>query len=227
VAKLPQSRVRVLIVEDEANLAEMLAMGLRYEGFEVTCAADGSQALGTARSFDPQVVVLDVMLPQIDGWSVCQRLRRPGRVILMLTARDDVDDRVRGLDLGADDYLVKPFAFRELLARIRAQLRHLHREQSDRLEFGPVRLDRCTHQVRGAAGPVELTPREYDLLELFLTHPRQVLSKDQILDRVWGQGYFGDHNVVEVYVGYLRQKLGDRDHLLIQTVRGFGYRLGQ
>lgn len=219
-------RTRVLVVEDEANLAEMLAMALRYEGFDVSSAADGRAALHLAETLDPQVVVLDVMLPQLDGWTVCERLRRPGRAILMLTAKDDVDDRVRGLNLGADDYLIKPFAFRELLARIRAQLRHLQRDAQELLEFGPVRLDRRAHRVHVAGEGVELTPREYELLSFFLFHPHQVLSKDQLLDRVWGQDYFGDRNVVEVYVGYLRQKLRDRDHAIIQTVRGFGYRLG-
>jgi two-component system response regulator MprA len=218
--------VKVLIVDDEPLIIEMLQMGLGYEGFEVEIARDGAEALTVAAATKPDLVILDVMLPQLDGWEVCRRLRSMQNVaILMLTARGDVDDRIKGLDQGADDYLPKPFVFRELLARSRAVLRRRGVQLQQQLRVGDVTLDRQTRQVTRAGQSVDLTPREFDLLELFLLHPRQVFTRDIILNRVWGYDYLGDTNVIDVYIRYLREKLHDPDRRLIRSVRGVGYSL--
>jgi DNA-binding response OmpR family regulator len=217
---------RVLVVDDEPLIIEMLTMGLNYEGFEVSVARTGFEALEEARDKKPDLVVLDVMLPGIDGVEVCKRLRSQGNVgILMLTARGEVDDRIIGLEAGADDYLVKPFAFRELMARARAILRRKGIDLQQTLRIGDVVLDRQTRKVTRAGRPVELTPREFDMLELFLSHPRQVFTRDVILNRVWGYDYLGDTNVIDVHIRHLRQKLGDEERNLIRSVRGIGYGL--
>jgi two-component system response regulator MprA len=217
---------RILVVDDEPMILNFLRTGLRYEGFEVAEASSGDQALDLARTFKPDLVVLDIMLPGLDGYEVCRRLRGdPELGILMLTARDEVRDRIVGLDLGADDYLVKPFDFDELLSRMRAILRRLRPPQSETLVVGDLSLSEGRHQVTLEGRPLELTLREFELLKLFLQHPRQALTRQTILDRVWGSNFFGAENNVEVYVGYLRSKLGERGRSLIQTVRGIGYRL--
>jgi DNA-binding response OmpR family regulator len=217
---------RVLVVDDEPLIIEMLTMGLNYEGFEVSVARTGFEALEEAREKKPDLVVLDVMLPGIDGVEVCKRLRSQGNVgILMLTARGEVDDRIVGLEAGADDYLVKPFAFRELMARARAILRRKGIDLQQTLRIGDVVLDRQTRKVTRAGRPIELTPREFDMLELFLSHPRQVFSRDVILNRVWGYDYLGETNVIDVHIRHLRQKLGDDERNLIRSVRGIGYGL--
>lgn len=222
----PDRRPRVLVVDDELTMREYLEMGLGYEGFEVRAADDGPGALELARDWAPDLVVLDRMLPGLDGLEICRSLRAGGDVgILMLTARGDVDDRVEGLEAGADDYLAKPFTFKELLARVRAILRRRGVSQGRRLRAGPVSLDRETREVSIDGRPVELTPREFELLELFLNHPRQVLTREAILNRIWGYEYTGDANVIEVHVSALRDKLGDRDRTLIVAVRGVGYQL--
>jgi DNA-binding response OmpR family regulator len=218
--------VRVLVVDDEPLIVELLTMGLDYEGFEVSVARTGFEALEQVQSKRPDLVVLDVMLPGIDGIEVCKRLQDQGNVgILMLTARGEVDDRVIGLESGADDYLVKPFNFRELMARLRAILRrrgiNLHRA----LRVGDLVLDRQSRRVTRAGRIIELTPREYDMLELFMTHPRQVFPRDVILNRVWGYDYMSDTNVIDVHIRHLREKLGDDDRSLIRSVRGVGYAL--
>ena len=220
----PEGQVRVLVVDDEQTILEFLTMGLGYEGFTVEAVADGVAALAAAQRFRPHLVILDVMLPGLDGVEVCRRLRATGDVgIIMLTAKGEVDERVTGLDAGADDYLPKPFRFQELLARMRAVLRRrdivLHRV----LSAGDVTLDRGTREVARAGRPVELTPREFDLLDLLLAHPRQVLSRETILNRLWGYTFAGDSNVIDVHVSALRDKLGDRPPTLIQAVRGVGY----
>ncbi len=218
--------VRLLVVDDEPLIVEMLVMGLGYEGFEVSVARDGVEALALAAGEKPDLVILDVMLPRMDGFEVCRRLRSARDVgIIMLTARGEVDDRIQGLETGADDYLPKPFKFRELLARIRAVLRRRGINLQQQLRAGDLVLDRQTRQVTRAEQPIELTPREFDLLELFLMHPRQVFTRDVILNRVWGYDYLGDTNVIDVYIRYLREKLSDNDRRLIRSVRGVGYSL--
>jgi two-component system, OmpR family, response regulator MprA len=218
-------RERILVIEDEERILQFLQRGLTYEGYRVDTAGDGPSGLVRAREHPPDLVVLDWMLPGLDGLEVCRRLRSAGSVpILMLTARDAVADRVQGLDSGADDYLVKPFEFDELLARIRALLRRARPESVETLSFGDLRLDTGTHQGFRGERPFELTAKEYDLLELFLRHPRQVLTRQVIFDRVWGYDFGGESNIIEVYIRYLRQKTEQGgEPRLIHTVRGVGY----
>lgn len=219
---------RVLVVDDEPAIRDFLALGLKYEGFAVALAEDGPTALRQVREFHPDVVILDVMLPGADGWEVCRHLRaNPELVVIFLTARDEASDRIKGLELGADDYVVKPFSFQELVLRLRLRLqrRKPGPAGSATRRIGDLELDAAARRVQKAGQPIALSPREYELLALLMAHPNQVLSKQQILDAVWGIDYFGDDNVVEVYIRYLREKLGDQAHLLIQTVRGAGYRL--
>lgn len=220
--------MRVLIVEDEPKMARVLRRGLEQEGYAVDTAADGQDGLHMATENDYDAVVLDVMLPILDGIEVCRGMRDRGRwaPVIMLTARDAIADRVRGLDAGADDYLVKPFSFEELLARLRSLVRRGVRERPTILEAGPVTLDPATHRVTHSGKRVELTPREYALLELLMRHAGQVLSRTRILEHVWNYNYDGGSNVVDAYVKYLRKKL-DAPHgsRLIKTVRGSGYML--
>ena len=218
-------RERILIIEDEERILQFLRRGLTYEGYHVEVAEDGNAGLALARETPPDLVVLDWMLPGLDGLEVCKRLRAGGGVpILMLTAKDSIHDRVEGLDAGADDYLVKPFEFEELLARIRALLRRAKPEGPEVLNFGDLRLDTGTHQAYRGERPIELTAKEYELLELFLRHPRQVLTREVIYDRVWGYDFGGESNIIEVYVRYLRQKMEETgEPRLIHTVRGVGY----
>jgi two-component system response regulator MprA len=216
----------ILIVDDDPNICSVLRRGLRFEGYTVHVAEDGPQALEMARTEPPDLVVLDVMLPEMDGLEVCRRLRRDTAVpILMLTARDAVPDRIAGLDSGADDYLVKPFDFDELLARIRALLRRVQSPDVAVLSFADLRLDIGTREAFRGDRPIELTTREYELLVLFLHRPRRVLTRDQIFDRVWGSASV-DSNAIEVHIGRLRDKLeAAGEPRLIQTVRGAGYAL--
>jgi two-component system, OmpR family, response regulator MprA len=218
---------RILVVDDDPRIAAALRRALTYEGYRVEVAADGPAALLSARERPPDLVVLDVMLPGLDGVEVCRRLRAGGEVaILMLTARDATGDRVRGLDSGADDYLTKPFATEELLARVRALLRRLgSRQPADAfLRYEEIALDPAAREVRRGERPVALTALEFDLLLCFLRHPRQVLTREQLLDAVWGSDVAITSNAVDVYVGYLRGKLeADGEPRLIQTVRGVGY----
>jgi DNA-binding response OmpR family regulator len=219
-----ERQVRALVVDDEETILEFLGMGLGYEGFTVETASDGPSALAAADRFRPDLVLLDWMLPGLDGVEVCRRLRAKGDVaIIMLTAKGETDERITGLDAGADDYVPKPFRFQELLARIRAVLRRrdivLHRV----LKAADVTLDRGTREVTRAGQPVDLTPREFDLLELLLAHPGQVFPRETILNRLWGYTFVGDSNVIDVHIGALREKMGDRPPKLIQAVRGVGY----
>ena len=219
-----ERQVKALIVDDEETILEFLGMGLGYEGFTVETAMDGRAALAVAERFRPDLVILDVMLPGLDGVEVCKRLRAMGDMgIIMLTAKGEIDERIAGLDAGADDYLPKPFRFPELLARIRAVLRRRDIVVHRVLRAGDVSLDRGTREVTRAGRPVELTPREFDLLELFLAHPRQVFPRETILNRLWGYTFAGDSNVIDVHISALREKLGDRPPKLIQAVRGVGY----
>jgi two-component system response regulator MprA len=221
----PGPRPRVLVVDDEPAISSFLRMGLARFGYDVTVAATGPDTLALIDSDRFDLVVLDVMLPGMDGVEVCRRLRGdPELLILMLTARDAVAERVAGLEAGADDYLVKPFDFEELLARVRALLRRRRPDQSSMYSAGPFVLDDRAALVTKDGVAVELSRREYDLFKLFLSRPRQVLTRDVILDQVWGHFFYGDPNVVDVYVRYLRTKL-DPERRFIQTVRGLGYRL--
>ena len=220
----PAKRPAVLIVDDEPQIVEFLKMGFGYEGFDVYAAMDGFEAVRVALDKQPDVIILDVMLPGLNGFDVAKRLRAScDTAILMLTARDEVDDRVTGLDTGADDYVTKPFAFKELMARVRAVLRRRGGSLDRVLAYQDVTLDRETRIVTRGDREIELTPREFELLELFLMHPRQVLTRDAMLARIWGYDYVGDDNVIEVFVRHLREKLDDIPPHLIQTVRGVGY----
>ncbi|HLC33921.1 MAG TPA: response regulator transcription factor [Anaerolineales bacterium] len=216
---------RILVIEDEERIASFLLRGLTYEGYRVDLAGDGPTGLGLARENPPDLVVLDWMLPGMDGLEVCRRLRAGSQVpILILTAKDTVEDRVHGLDAGADDYVVKPFAFAELLARIRALLRRTGPGEPETLRFADLVLDTGTHRARRGERVIDLTAKEYDLLEIFMRHPRQVLTREIIYDRVWGYDFGGESNIIEVYVRYLRQKIEtEGETKLLHTVRGVGY----
>ena len=216
---------RILVIEDDEAILKFLRRGLAYEGYQVDTAIDGVSALAIARDTPPDLVVLDLMLPGMDGLEVCRRLRTGGPMpIIILTAKDTVNDRVLGLDMGADDYMVKPFNLDELLARIRALLRRAQPSRPQVLRFADLSLDTGTRQAYRGERTIPLTAKEYDLLELFLRNPRQVLTRDMIFDRVWGYDFGGESNIIEVYIRYLRQKLEDGgENRLIHTVRGMGY----
>jgi two-component system, OmpR family, response regulator len=221
---------RVLVIEDEPRLREVVARTLRADGYEVATAADGAEGYAEARSGAYDLIVLDVMLPTMSGLEISLRLRRLGMQtpLLMLTARDSLEDRVAGLDSGADDYLVKPFAFDELLARLRALLRRRTGSDSHELHVDDLVLDLVRHEVRRGRREVALTAREFALLEYLMRHPGHTLSRDQIVDAVWPRDYEGGSNVVDTYVHYLRDKV-DRPPAkpLIRTVRGVGYAFGR
>ena len=218
---------KVLVVDDELSITDLVALALRYERFEVEVAHTGREAVNAFIAFRPDLVVLDIMLPDFDGFEVARRLsaEAPGTPVLFLTARDATEDKVRGLTLGGDDYMTKPFSLEELVARIRAVLRRTRRSETvpQRLVFADVEMNEDTHEVTRAGTPVELTATEYKLLRYFMLNPRRVLSKAQILDRVWSYDFGGEANVVEIYISYLRKKLNPLGPPLIHTVRGFGY----
>jgi len=216
---------RILAIEDDEAILKLLRRGLAYEGYQVDTATSGQAGLNLARDNPPDLVVLDLMLPGIDGLEVCRRLRGGGAVpILILTAKDSVTDRILGLDMGADDYMVKPFDLNELLARIRALLRRAQPNRPQVLRFADLALDTGTRQAMRGERVIALTAKEYELLELFMRHPRQVLTRDMIFDRVWGYDFGGESNIIEVYMRYLRQKLETGDEMrLLHTVRGMGY----
>lgn len=216
---------KILIVEDEARIRNFLQKGLSLEGYDVEVASDGQAGLHRAQDFNPDLVLLDVMLPGIDGLEVCRRLRETSNVpVLMLTAKEAVEDRVAGLDAGADDYLVKPFALDELQARVRALLRRAPASPPQVYTFADLELDTGTRQGRRGEYSFDLTIKEYELLELFIMNPRRVLTRDVIYDKVWGYDFGRESNIIEVYVRYLRQKTeqGGMERL-IHTVRGVGY----
>lgn len=217
--------MRILVVDDDPEIVSFLKRGLTYEGYTVDTANDGTEALAKARDAEPDLVILDVMMPGIDGLEVSKRLRQASKLpILMLTAKGTVADRVKGLDSGADDYLVKPFAFDELLARVRALLRRSQPAEGETLRFMDLSLDPSTREVKRGNDAIQLTAQEFDLLELFLRHPRQVLRRDMIYEKVWGYDFGGESNVIEVYMRYLRSKLEASGRpRLIHTVRGVGY----
>lgn len=230
---------RILLVEDEPAISGFVRRGLIFEGFEVTIAVDGREALDSVRDHPPDLLVLDLMLPSMDGIEITRRIRAAEGAdegsrlpILMLTARDSIADRVAGLDAGADDYLVKPFDFEELVARVRALLRRTHHVPAattgEALHFEDIVLDVGSRTVTRGAELIELTPREFDLLLLFLRHPNQVLTRSTLMQRVWGDDFYGESNVLEVVIGNLRRALESGDNpRVIQTVRGVGYVLRQ
>ncbi len=220
---------RILVVDDEPNIVDVLAMALRYQGFEVGTAGTGETALAEAAAFKPQLMILDVMLPDMEGFEVARRLRGRGAgiPIIFLTARDATEDKVRGLTLGGDDYVTKPFSLEELVARIRTVLRRTGQvaEESSRLEFEDLELDEDTREVSRAGNPVDLTATEYRLLRYLMLNPRRVLTRDQLLNHVWDYDFGGDARVLETYISYLRKKLDAHGPSLIHTVRGVGYAL--
>jgi two-component system response regulator MprA len=221
--------MKILVVDDERAVRESLRRALELEGYEIELADDGVAALETLEADgEPDAMILDILMPRLDGLEVARRLRREGSrlPILMLTARVEVDDRVAGLDAGADDYVTKPFALEELLARVRALLRRTHEGDTEKLAFGDLELDPGTREVRRDGDPIDLTRTEFSLLELFMRNPRQVLTRSIIFERVWGYDFGFGSNSLDVYIGYLRRKTeaGDKPRL-IQTVRGVGYAL--
>lgn len=224
-----QAEARLLVVDDEPNIVELLSASLRFAGFEVATATNGQEALTVARSFRPDLALLDVMLPGMDGFELLRRLRGEGArlPVVFLTARDDTQDKVTGLTLGGDDYVTKPFSLDEVLARIRAVLRRTDSAAASspgpRLVFGDLELDEETHEVWKAGELVTLSPTEFKLLRYFMEHPGKVLSKPQILDHVWHYDFGGDANVVESYVSYLRRKIDTTEPRMLHTLRGVGY----
>jgi two-component system response regulator MprA len=221
--------MKILVVDDERAVRESLRRALELEGYEIELAADGSEALYRLDgSEEPDAMILDVLMPGVDGLEVCRRLRGSGSKlpVLMLTARTEVEDRVAGLDAGADDYVTKPFALEELLARVRALLRRTSDEEGDVVRFGDLELDPTTREVTRGGRPIELTRTEFSLLELFMHNPRQVLTRTIIFERVWGYDFGYASNSLDVYIGYLRRKTeADGEPRLIHTVRGVGYAL--
>lgn len=217
---------RILIVEDEVKLARFMELELMSEGYEITVAHDGMSGLALLRESPPDLAILDWMLPGLSGLEICRRLRATGNSlpVILLTAKDEISDRVAGLDGGADDYVVKPFSIEELLARIRVHLRRKPENNADFLQFEDLSLNLRTREVYRGQRAIELTVKEFDLLEYLLSHPRQVLTREQILERVWGYDFLGDSNIIEVYIRYLRLKIeGMGEKRLIHTVRSVGY----
>jgi DNA-binding response OmpR family regulator len=218
----------ILLVEDEIKLARFIELELESEGYRVSVAHDGMSGLSLARESEPDLAILDWMMPGLTGVELCRRLRSTGIKVpvILLTAKDEVGDRVTGLDAGADDYLVKPFSIEELLARIRAHLRRNQEPDTDLLQFEDLSLNRRTREVYRGKRSIELTAKEFDLLQYLMSHPRQVFTRDQILENIWGYDFLGDSNIIEVYVRYLRLKLEqDSEKRLIHTARGVGYSL--
>jgi len=223
----------VLVIDDEESIVDLIKLGLKYEGFEVVAASDGEEGIAAAQRTNPIFIILDRMLPDMDGLEVCRRLRsNPTTLdipILLLTAKDEVGSRVEGLNTGADDYLTKPFSFEELVARIRAILRRLNHgamaENSQALKVGDIELNMATHEVTRAERQIDLTVTEYNLLHLFMSHVGQALDRQTILNQVWGYDFLGETNIIEVYVRYLREKIEDSPSSprYIQTIRGVGY----
>jgi two-component system OmpR family response regulator len=228
-ARTPEARL--LVVDDEPNIRELLSASLRYAGFEVATAADGQQALALADSFRPDLLVLDVMMPGLDGFGVVRRMRQSGRrtPVLFLTARDAAEDKVSGLTLGGDDYVTKPFSLDEVIARIRAVLRRTAGAQqaadAPRLSFADIELDEESHEVIKAGELISLSPTEFKLLRYLMANAGRVLSKAQILDHVWNYDFNGEANVVESYISYLRRKIDTTEPRLLHTIRGVGYTL--
>ena len=226
---MTDAKKRILVVDDERSITDLVGTALRYEGFSVETATAGRRALEAATSFRPHLVILDVMLPDLDGFAIQERLVADGirTPILFLTARDATEDKVRGLTMGADDYVTKPFSLEELVARVRAILRRTTEGdgRSSRLRFADLELDEDSHEVWRGDDAIELSPTEFNLLRYLMLNPRRVVSKAQILDHVWRYDFGGDAGIVETYISYLRRKIDDREPRLLHTVRGVGYTL--
>lgn len=217
---------RLLVVDDDPSIRQMLLVGLRLEGYQVEIAAHGEEALAIIPSFEPHVIILDIMMPKMDGYDLCQVIPEiSNAAVIMLTAKDKPADIIQGLRIGANDYLIKPFHFGELLARIEVQLRNRFSGLANEKSVGVFVFNEDQHLISYQGKPLNLAPKEFKLLAYFLWNPNQVLTKDAILTHVWGYDFNGDGNIVEVYVRYLRDKLEDSAHSIIQTVRGVGYRL--
>ena len=226
-----ENKHRILVVDDEQSISDLVSTSLRFVGFEVRTAASGQEALRVAEEFKPQAMVLDVMLPDLNGFEVCEKIRNEGQEIgvLFLTAKDTVEDKVYGLTRGGDDYMTKPFSLEELVARLKALLRRTGvvspEADEEKIRFADLELDEATHEVRRAGDLIELSPTEFTLLRYLLINADRVVSKAQILDHVWQYDFRGDAGIVETYVSYLRKKIDVYDPPLIHTVRGVGYRL--
>ncbi|WP_183599678.1 response regulator transcription factor [Paenibacillus phyllosphaerae] len=220
-------RIRILLADDEPNILQFLELGLLSEGYEVQTAQNGREALEKVEAFKPHVAILDVMMPEMNGFEVCHTLKESSEkiAVIMLTAKDEVGDRVKGLSLGADDYMAKPFEFEELLARIQARLRNQFPDLLGSVVYGPFRIDDRKNEILYQERVLELSPTEYELLKYLVMNHGAVLSKSLILDRVWGYDFGGENNIVEVYIRSLREKLNDKEHRLIRTLRGAGYRV--
>lgn len=222
---------RILVVDDESSISDLIATSLRFVGFEVRTASTGSQALTVSEEFKPHAIVLDVMLPDIDGFEVCKKIRNEGLQIgvIFLTAKDDTRDKVQGLTLGGDDYMTKPFSLEELVVRIKALLRRIgiveQNTDEEKIRFADLELDEATHEVRRAGNLIDLSPTEFTLLRYLMINADRVVSKAQILDHVWDYDFGGDAGIVETYISYLRKKIDIYEPVLIHTVRGVGYRL--
>lgn len=221
-----KEEINILIVDDEESIVEFIKMGLEAEGYIIHTAYDGIEAIKKAKKIKPQIIILDIMLPGINGLEACLEIKKHIKTsIIMLTAKDEIDDRIRGLDLGADDYMAKPFSFKELVSRINARLRNMFPELSDVLQVGEFSIDDGAHEIIYKDRLLMLSPTEYNLLKYLVVNNGLVLSKRIILEKVWGYDFNGEENIVEVYVGYLRDKLQDKGHKVIRTVRGVGYKV--
>lgn len=222
---------RILVVDDESSISDLIATSLKFVGFDVRTAASGSEALTVAEEFKPHAMILDVMLPDLDGFEVCRRIRNEGQQIgvLFLTAKDEMKDKVQGLTIGGDDYMTKPFSLEELVARLRALLRRIGvveiNTDDEKIRFADLELNEATHEVHRAAQLIDMSPTEFQLLRYLLINADRVVSKSQILDHVWQYDFRGDAGIVETYISYLRKKIDSFDPPLIHTVRGVGYRL--
>lgn len=226
MSSLTKEQITILVVDDEKSIVDFIKMGLESEGYKVYSAFDGNEGIELAQKINPHIVILDIMLPGMDGYEVCSRLKRCIKTsVIMLTARDDVDDKVRGLDIGADDYMAKPFSFKELLARINARIRNNFPELSDIVHIGDFSIDDGAHEIAYCEKILELPPTQYNLLRFLLMNNGMALSKSLILEKVWGYDFNGEENIVEVYIRYLRDKLDDKEHNIIKTVRGVGYKV--
>jgi len=226
MTSLIKEQINILVVDDEESIVEFIKMGLEAEGYNVYTASNGLEAVSQAIKLNPHIIILDIMLPGMSGYEVCSLIKKSVKSsIIMLTARDDVDDRVKGLDLGADDYMVKPFSFKELIARINARLRNSFPEISDVNRIGEFSIDDGAHEITYCNKILDLPLTQYNLLKYLLLNNGLVLSKSSILEKVWGYDFNGEENIVEVYVRYLRDKIGDKEHNIIRTVRGVGYKV--